>query len=55
MRHGDQTHCARGHPFDAANTRVRTDMPTPQRVCIACDRRRAREYQRRRRTEQVAA
>lgn len=54
MRHGDQTHCLRGHVFDAANTWVRTDMATPQRVCIACDRLRAREYQRRMR-DKVAA
>lgn len=31
----NKTHCAKGHPYDEANTRYRSDRPTA-RVCHAC-------------------
>lgn len=40
-RHAQQSHCWRGHPFDAANTRHRS-RPEGGRVCRACDRERYR-------------
>ena len=39
-RHKAKTHCGRGHPFDEANTRHRSDG---SRQCIACKRRRNAE------------
>lgn len=41
-RNGDNmrnlTHCAQGHPFDEANTKIRKTKYGEGRVCIACAR-----------------
>lgn len=49
VRHGSHpnrmmTHCIRGHPFDESNMYVAVDG---YRRCRACDRRKTREYRRR--------
>jgi hypothetical protein len=41
--HADKTHCAHGHPFDAANTYY---TPTGERRCRACRARIARARRR---------
>ena len=49
--HARKTHCKHGHPLTGANLRV-----TPkQRVCLACNRRRNADYQRRRALATYAA
>lgn len=40
-----KTRCPSGHPYDAANTRIR---PNGHRVCRTCDQARCREYYQRR-------
>lgn len=57
VRHGrhneaNKTHCKWGHPFDAANTRIRADG---NRSCRACRRRWERERVARLRTKELAA
>lgn len=34
----DRTHCPKGHPYDAINTRVRQRCGVKSRVCITCVR-----------------
>ena len=52
MLHGDdpRTHCIYGHPMDAENTYFRT---YGGRSCRACDRRRGRAYEARRKAERA--
>lgn len=45
----DRAACAHGHEWAPANTRVRVRNGRSHRVCRACDRRRQREMQERRR------
>lgn len=35
-RFARRTHCAQGHPFDEANTRIRLHHGRPSRECITC-------------------
>lgn len=42
----DQTHCKRGHPFDAANTYI---TPEHRRVCKTCSNAGSRRYRERQR------
>lgn len=45
------THCLKGHPFDATNTRM-TNLG--KRVCRTCDRARASQYRERRQSRTAA-
>lgn len=45
-RHASKTHCKRGHPFSAENTRRRPSNPDA-RICIVCARMHARAISRR--------
>jgi hypothetical protein len=39
-----RTHCPRGHPFNEANTMIRTNrLGNPSRECAECNRQRARD------------
>lgn len=50
----ERTHCKAGHPLSGDNLRLIKGDPK-KRVCIACDRRRAKEYLERKRAERGAA
>ncbi len=39
-----KTHCARGHPYDEANTRRIIKKGRPARICIACSREDSNDY-----------
>ena len=39
-----QTHCMRGHQYDSGNMVMRKDKKGTERVCIICERIRAKKY-----------